>query len=529
MKDLHLPILIILGISVFCVSSSHSELAKAIQRYWTCAVIIVVCTISFFRQCQGRKLTLPKKKILKTFCFIGIVEILYVVLQLLGLVPDNYKYAYFSGTLNNPAVFGMLMSFCLPVSIHLAFKSIGRDVYLWRVMCILFALFVILSDSRTAFISSACGALSVCVLDKKDLLQPSYRKHIQILFLLFAIAICIGLYFYKRSSADGRILIWTVCIEMIKEKPLTGWGINGFEAKYMNYQADYFNRNPTSYFSMLADETQNPFNEFIHLAIIGGIPLASAFLCALIWVIRSFFLHKDNHSGVLVSLVLVLFIWCLFSYPLHVPFVWCIILFICILSFCSISYLPTLKIYCISISFIGVLCLFLYTKATFRDIHRIYLQERALRHLDESTIYEYERLHKEYTTDYFFLYNYGALLHHLGNYRKSLDVLRECSLYLADYNMLLIMGDDYQHLGVPDSALVCYKHASAMIPNRFLPLYYQMKTYQETGDEDNAIRIAKIIIHKPMKIPSSLVTAVKIESENFLESCGTDSAEVAFP
>ena len=162
-------------------------------------------------------------------------------------------------------------------------------------------------------------------------------------------------------------------------------------------------------------------------------------------------------------------------------------------------------------------------------MRRIYLQEQALRHLDKSAIFKYERLHREYATDYFFLYNYGALLHRLGYYRKSLDVLRECSLYLADYNMLLIMGDDYQHLEMLDSALVCYKHASAMIPNRFLPLYYQMKAYQENGDVDNAIRISKTIIHKPIKIPSGIVTAVRMESEVFLESCGTDSVEVAFP
>ena len=57
---------------------------------------------------------------------------------------------------------------------------------------------------------------------------------------------------------------------------------------------------------------------------------------------------------------------------------------------------------------------------------------------------EYEEIYKEYYDDYMFIYNYGALLHLRGEYKKSLEVLNAGKKYLSDYNMMLLIGDDYQ-------------------------------------------------------------------------------------
>ena len=50
----------------------------------------------------------------------------------------------------------------------------------------------------------------------------------------------------KKDSADGRLLVWICSMNMIKDNLLLGWGIGGFEAHYMDYQASYFERNPNS-------------------------------------------------------------------------------------------------------------------------------------------------------------------------------------------------------------------------------------------------------------------------------------------
>ena len=71
----------------------------------------------------------PQEKILNTVCLVGVIEIIYSVFQLFGIVPDNYQYAYFSGSLNNPAVFGMFMSCCNLICVYYSVNPHCRGVF----------------------------------------------------------------------------------------------------------------------------------------------------------------------------------------------------------------------------------------------------------------------------------------------------------------------------------------------------------------------------------------------------------------
>jgi tetratricopeptide (TPR) repeat protein len=81
------------------------------------------------------------------------------------------------------------------------------------------------------------------------------------------------LYFLKKDSADGRLLIWRCSWEMIKENPVKGlgYGQGGFKAHYMNYQAKYFEAHPDSKQAMLADNVNRPFNEYLLLLVNYGL------------------------------------------------------------------------------------------------------------------------------------------------------------------------------------------------------------------------------------------------------------------
>jgi O-antigen ligase len=59
-------------------------------------------------------------------------------------------------------------------------------------------------------------------------------------FLLFITVFIISIYFIRRDSADGRLLIWYNTIKMIEDFPLFGIGTGGWQANYMLYQAEYF-------------------------------------------------------------------------------------------------------------------------------------------------------------------------------------------------------------------------------------------------------------------------------------------------
>lgn len=506
MKHIHIPAFIIFGISIFCISTEHFDLVNALQFYWTGTFAILILTYYLTMICRGKHIVLPMDKIMKTACLVGLAEALYSIVQLFGIVPNNFRYAYFSGSLNNPAIFGMLMSFCVSLSVYYWVRASKKNQTTWKIIALTFGAFVVLSNSRTAILSSMLGTALILIMELKSLqkfiINQRYRN---IGMGLIAITL-ITLYFYKRDSADGRILIWIVCLEMIKDRPWFGWGFDGYIAQYMNYQADYLNAHPDSPFILLAGETQNPFNEFLHTAIIYGIPCALVFTGIIIWTIWYICTSVKEDKSILLSMVCILVVWCLFSYPLNIPFVWLIILFIVLSMITKVVEFPASKLYMAIVLFAGILILRSMAMASIHDIRRLCLQERAYDYNNEEVMAEYEDMYKDYYDDYLFIYNYGALLHLRGEYEKSLEVFKDGSRYLSDYNMMLLMADDYQKLKQYDFAVACYRRAGEMIPSRYLPLYYRMQLYIEKGDMTKAHGIANQILKKKNKIKKSKLT-----------------------
>lgn len=508
MKKVHIPTFIILGVSIFSASVASPDMANAIQCYWSGLFVILILTYSIICICfkKYQLSVLSKDKIMNTVCLLGVLEILYAILQLVGFAPDNYKYPYFSGSLNNPAIFGMLLSFCLPISVYYAIQKEGRIRVLWELLALLYGVFIVLSDSRTAILASACGIVVILFTELVSLQNLFRSQCLRCIVLIGIAAICIGLYYYKQDSADGRLLIWTVCMEMIKEKTWFGWGFDGYIAQYMNYQADYMNANPKSPFILLAGETQNPFNEILHIAILYGVPCAVVFtgmIVFLVWFIKS---RVNAFKSILLSTVCVLIVWCLFSYPFNISFVWLIILFVilCLVPNEIRLYRPKI---CLGVVLALSMCtLYLLGASATHDFRKLYVQESSVHWSYNQIVETYESMYNDYNEDPIFLYNYGALLHLHGDYLRSLEVFQQGTKYLSDYNMMLLMGDDYQKLERYEEAIACYRRAGEMIPSRYLPLYYQMKLYQENGDLEESHRIAHKILKKENKIKKSKIT-----------------------
>ena len=179
MKHIHILTFIIFGVSIFCISTRHFDLAIFIQQYWTVTFITIILTYYIAMVCLGKHIILPKDKILKTICLLGLLEASYAILQLFGLVPDNFRYAYFSGSLNNPAIFGMLMSFCVPISVYYAVRTSDIKQTIWEAIALTFGVFAILSDSRTAILASLLGTAIILTMELKSLrrlINPQIRR-----------------------------------------------------------------------------------------------------------------------------------------------------------------------------------------------------------------------------------------------------------------------------------------------------------------------------------------------------------------
>jgi tetratricopeptide (TPR) repeat protein len=320
----------------------------------------------------------------------------------------------------------------------------------------------------------------------------------------------------KKDSADGRLLIWRCSWEMIKDQPLLGYGHGGFKAHYMDYQASYFEKNPESEYAMLADNVKYPFNEYLLLLTNYGFAGFILFLGFVGFMGYSFYRIRYK------SIIIWISAWCLlsiavfsfFSYPLIYPFVWIIGILSIIVIIRQAKYridISTKLIF--SLKIIAVLVLILLLKETYQNVSAEMLwnniAKNSLKGKTEQMLPIYEQLHKLLAGNEMFLYNYAAELNVVKEYDKSLQIAHECEKYLADYDLQMLIADNYQQLKQYKKAEVYYLKAANMCPVRFVPLYELEELYNTQGLNAEALSLARKIIKKPVKILSPTVIAIK--------------------
>jgi len=129
----------------------------------------------------------------------------------------------------------------------------------------------------------------------------------------------------KDPSINTRLLIWKTTFEMIKDKPLLGSGIGTFRMNYLDYQADFLQKNPGYIkYSGKAGEAHNEYLQmWAELGIIGLVIFIGIILIFYSLII-DYLKKNDNDKDKLIVFGLVLgitcfLIHCLFCFPLHVP------------------------------------------------------------------------------------------------------------------------------------------------------------------------------------------------------------------
>lgn len=125
----------------------------------------------------------------------------------------------------------------------------------------------------------------------------------------------------------------------------------------------------------------------------------------------------------------------------------------------------------------------------------------------------YRELHDAWNGNPAFLYNYGYVLSDAGANKEAVSVLLDCERRFNDYDVQILLGDNYLRMGDYINAETHYIEASQMCPNRFMPLYRLVGIYDSLGRPDRALELAKEIVVKPAKIPSATVTVIKMQMQ----------------
>lgn len=462
-----------------------------------------------------------------TFWSIGIIcslQAFYGFFQLLGWASSNHSGFTVTGSFDNPAGFAAVLSMGFPVVLFLHLKTKGFKRFFTIAMLISISIAVIFSESRTGIIALASSFTALIRFNTFKITkfwQLHFHKLVAILTLIGLCLVVVFLYNQKKDSANGRLLIWNVSYEMIKDKPVYGHGFGAFQAKYMDYQAAHFKNNHNSEYELLADNVKHPFNEFIKIAAeFGLIGLFTVLILISFIISRILKLEVDKKSLALGGLLSFLVFAC-FSYPSQYISVWILLAFYFSIlippyefriknNYLTIFSRGTTIFLCVFALYI--LCQKMYAEMKWKTIAVSSLQGNT-----NEMLPEYERLYtKHLSQNPYFLYNYGAELNVSGNFELSIKILNECQSKFNDYDLQMILADNYAMINNPEIAIQIYQNASNMIPCRFFPLYQILKIYMQNGQKEEALVYANAIINKEIKIPSTTVNLIKSEAERYL-------------
>ncbi len=503
----------LLGGAQWGVSRQFVESELSAKWYWTILFATFGCVAwaIFAQLANKKKWNVDSHNIFASLSGVivlcAFLQAIYGILQGSG-VCMAYNGFKVTGSFDNPAGYASALAISVPFGLYLwgytdKYKRLFAGISLLFIVAA-----VILSDSRA-------GMLSVVVVGGASILCKIPNKKVAAVLGTLALLVFLffPLYQYKKDSADGRILIWKCTVDMIKEKPVLGYGSGGFQANYMNYQAKYFRENTNSKYAMLADDVKRPFNEYLRILTDYGLVGGALVLLLGVGVIRLWQKSRDVISRTTLLCLLSISVFSFFSYPFTYPHT--LILFLFSVGVLVVRVYPLTEIMqpkLIAGVTVGMIILSVFTFKRMRaEMEWCRIANLSMCGQTEKVLPIYRNLQKELRNKPLFLYNFAAELNVARRYEESILIGSQCQYRFADYYTQLLLANNYKNIGEYEYAFRHWTLASEMCPNRFVPLYEQFKAYISMQDTLRAQQIGKLILEKPIKIQSMEVHRI-IES-----------------
>ncbi|MBQ7946246.1 MAG: O-antigen ligase family protein [Bacteroidales bacterium] len=526
MRYLILIVLALVGATWLDASAWMNDASIAGRMYWVNICFCLAAVIYAVESLCGRKEKVISIQIISSIVLgNAFAQAMYGIAQFFYLIPSSGSFRMM-GSFDNPAGLSICLSLSLPFALNLIHGKKWQQIIAWAA-----SLPIVLAIVLCGMRSGILALVAIMALSLFHFL-PKRRKAILRVAVVSLLILLPSLYILKKDSADGRLLIWRCGVDMVLDKPLFGHGTGAFRAHYMDYQADFFKQHPNSHFAVLADNVQQPFNEYLGLAIHHG--LAGLFLLFvmmfILWKAYKDSLRREESFSALLSLVALALI-ALFSYPGMYAFSRVMMLVCCIILIGNASWtwkgeLAKRKNGDVLVALVLLPCSLGAGLKLSQDIAAEVKWKKATQTAYTSQTQHwmnlYQDLEKQLSQHPFFLYNYSAQLYLSGRYEDCIVKAMDCRRYWADYDVEMLIAQAYEKLQQDDLAEAYFIHASNMCPNRFFPLYYLMNLYQRKGDSARTRDMADKIITKPVKVPSSEVSRMRQEAKKILQSNKND-------
>lgn len=446
------------------------------------------------------------------FCFLLVILAgslsLVAFLQLFGIWQSYSSVFVITGTFDNPAGISAILVTLLPFTFYFFSVKSKLQRRLSVLICVMVVIIILLSNARAAILAM------VVVF--------GYFFKRKFLFICCIGLLLVLLYLLKPDSANGRFVIWRCCVQAIIDNPLSGTG--EFNVWYMLNQAKFFVAHPNEIWAiLLSDNIHHPFNEYLKVMVERGLIGLVPIIGIMVYSVSNYCRHITPEKKCAYWSLVAIAICSLFSYPFEYE----IIKIVFISSFFILVIHPFIsdnnRIVKVKVGRWGIFLLssFLFVNVFYQGFYDI-LWTNLLKcgnSCDAKMESEYDKLYQNsfLGQQSAFLYNYGVVLYQAGKYKRSNDILLECSKKMNDYDVQLLQGYNYLEMKDLPRAEKFFNVASNMIPCRLVPLYELFRIYVSTGNDNLALETAQHIINMPVKIVSTKTNFIKKRVNNYLE------------
>lgn len=449
---------------------------------------------------------------------IALVQSIWGALQLHGFLQSYHSLFQVTGSFSNPGPYGGFLAICTPLSIYYFISTKYKIVKILALVTLLAIISMLpASMSRAAWLAAITGCSFVLFFHfrlGKYIINYYFKNKTKFYFftvvIFISIILLISFFIYlKYDSAFGRLFVWKISKELLKEKGLYGVGLGNFSTMYGEQQAKYFTFNENIYEKHIADCPDYAFNEFIHVFTELGL-IGFTFL-VLIYYLSFRNVVKNNlcvgFAGGLVSFLVFSF----FSYPFRqLSFLICFIFFVA----CCASDIRKAGNLTQSIYKIFFVILLTISIPIFANRYHYFM---ALKEWNISKYNDvYERTYVYLNDQKKFLFEYGKNLTELKQHKNAIQVFQRAQLFSCDPMLYNLEGRNHQALGEYQNAEECFIKAYYLVPSRIYPCYLLAIMYLEMGNIEKSKYWANYVLNKKVKIESVAVKEMKNEMGELL-------------
>lgn len=481
----------------------------------------------------------------------GVIQAVYGNLQLLGYYQSNHSGFKMTGSFFNPGPFAGFLTAVWPItfggylyreqilkqflyvnrSSSLRLNMLIKDTFEYTLLLAAIAILLVVpaSQSRASWLAIAITTvilleLRYYYLKKLFTKISSFKKVLLSIGLLMVLGLSLfGVYHFKKRSSDGRLFIWKVSSEIIKENPMVGAGFDRFKVHYMDAQANYFAEHDETAEAMVADNSYYAFNEFVQFVVENGLVGFLSLIVLIVQLFKTKAAHGNIYiSNILKACLLAISAFACFSYPMQILPIKIIgvtalamlasmdVNFNCIKIPRNTTVLRVAKVSFVLIAILGVTKVGGYA-STLSEGFKTWQFALSPYYNYDDVLKEYEAAYPLFKGDGDFLMNYGKTLCLAERHAEAITILNQAQTHLNTTIIQTALGDAYKGKKQYKKAEIAYMQAYNMIPSRFYPLYLLAKLYDECGNKVMAVKMANNLINKEVKVPSTAIKEMKVE------------------